>query len=257
MRKPGLVSITFRNKTPHEIILLMNKAQLSAVEWGGDVHVPPKGGRAANVRQMSKDAGIDICSYGSYFRLGQGTDAFRYALDEASELGAPVIRIWAGSKPSDTLGEREREALINELLTISALSKFRGIETALEFHGNTMTDSITSAEKLLLETDKAKAQPLFYWQPRWDWTEEARLASLSMLGDRLSHIHVFTWKHENEKIIRLPLSDGEKMWKRVLSEKKNGYALIEFVRDDSDESLMEDARTLNRWLENTDTEGGV
>ena len=36
--KSGLVSVSFRQKTPLEICALCRKANLSAVEWGGDVH---------------------------------------------------------------------------------------------------------------------------------------------------------------------------------------------------------------------------
>ena len=36
----GLVSVTFRDKTPAEIVSEVKKAGLDAIEWGGDVHVP-------------------------------------------------------------------------------------------------------------------------------------------------------------------------------------------------------------------------
>ena len=38
--KSGLVSITFRELNPLEIIRLVSKAGLDGIEWGGDVHVP-------------------------------------------------------------------------------------------------------------------------------------------------------------------------------------------------------------------------
>jgi len=36
--------------------------------------------------------------------------------------------------------------------------------------------------------------------------------------------------------------------KRALSIKKDGCALIEFVKDDADEMLIKDAETLNKWI---------
>ena len=36
----GLVSITFRDLEANEIIDLVKKSGLTAIEWGGDVHVP-------------------------------------------------------------------------------------------------------------------------------------------------------------------------------------------------------------------------
>ena len=53
MNRAGLVSITFRNKTPREIVALMKRAGLSQVEWGGDVHVKPGAESAAEVRRMT------------------------------------------------------------------------------------------------------------------------------------------------------------------------------------------------------------
>jgi len=38
--KGGIVSVTFRNLSPERIISLVSEGGLSAVEWGGDVHVP-------------------------------------------------------------------------------------------------------------------------------------------------------------------------------------------------------------------------
>ncbi len=40
MIKSGLVSITFRQLTCEQIVDLVSKAKLDAIEWGGDIHVP-------------------------------------------------------------------------------------------------------------------------------------------------------------------------------------------------------------------------
>lgn len=38
--KCGMTSVTFRDKTPEEIIALTKQAKLQGIEWGSDVHVP-------------------------------------------------------------------------------------------------------------------------------------------------------------------------------------------------------------------------
>ena len=38
----GLVSISFRKHTPEEIIRAAKDAGLSCIEWGSDVHAPPR-----------------------------------------------------------------------------------------------------------------------------------------------------------------------------------------------------------------------
>jgi len=64
---PGLVSVTFRQLTVEEIGELATECGLQAVEWGGDVHVPP-GDFAAARRAL--DTGLKVAAYGSYYRAG-------------------------------------------------------------------------------------------------------------------------------------------------------------------------------------------
>lgn len=250
MNKTGLVSITFRKKTPLEIVKLMNSAKLSFVEWGGDIHVPPKGGRAKEVKTISSDYGIGICSYGSYYRLGEGRDKFLLSLDEAEALGTDVMRIWGGSKDSAALDENERSMLLDELIAHQEIARGKNIKLALEYHPKTLTDDRESVRKLIKDLDRAGADNvILYWQPRWDWPVEERLTALSEITERLGHMHVFSWRHTQAGIERLPLSAGESMWKKVLSEYPEGYKLIEFVENDSDEALIKDAETLNGWMD--------
>ncbi|MBR3928768.1 MAG: TIM barrel protein [Clostridia bacterium] len=248
MLKSGLVSITFRNKTPLEICALSQRAKLSAIEWGGDVHVPPKGNKAKETLHLTHEHGLTVSSYGSYFRLGQGLDAFMYNLEEAIKLTAPVIRIWAGTLGSAEYREDERRAITDEMMIVSEKAYEAGVSVALEYHPNTLTDDRQSVKRLLKETAGEKYSPLFYWQPRWDWDKEETLAALSDLGERLSHAHVFAWTHTQNGIIRNPISEGEDLLARALSVKKEGFALIEFVKDDSDEMLLMDSATINKWI---------
>jgi len=109
--KTGLCSITFRKLTVPQIISLVQKAGLDAIEWGSDVHVPEGDERTAkNVRERMSDAGLLISSYGSYFRIFDEADQeenFSPVLDSALTLGTDTIRIWAGRKGSNETSEYE------------------------------------------------------------------------------------------------------------------------------------------------------
>ena len=72
---PGLVSVSFRQKTPLDICRLCQQANLAAIEWGGDVHVPPDAGNADEIRRMTADHGLTVSSYGSYYRVTQPLSA--------------------------------------------------------------------------------------------------------------------------------------------------------------------------------------
>ncbi|MNI10046.1 hypothetical protein D3C73_631400 [compost metagenome] len=38
--RTGLVSVTFRRLSVEEIVMMVQKAGLQDIEWGGDIHVP-------------------------------------------------------------------------------------------------------------------------------------------------------------------------------------------------------------------------
>ena len=70
---PGLVSVTFRQLAPREIVQLAAAAGLRGIEWGGDIHVPHGDLQAARaVRDITAAAGLQVLAYGSYFRLEPG-----------------------------------------------------------------------------------------------------------------------------------------------------------------------------------------
>ena len=66
----------------------------------------------------------------------------------------------------------------------------------------------------------------------------------------LANAHVYHWDAAGKT--RLPLSEGAEAWRRYLtlirSAGRDHYALLEFVRDDSPNAFLEDARCLKSWL---------
>lgn len=251
MIHPGLVSITFRKLSPVEIIALVRAAGLKGIEWGGDIHVPHGDlGRAREVREMTLEAGLTVAAYGSYFRVGQSEDhglPFQQVLDSALELGALVIRVWAGTAGSAATAEDARWRVVADLRRITELAAKTGVRVATEFHGGTLTDTPESAGRLLLEVDHPN---LFtYWQPLLDMTDEACVASLHDLAPRLSHLHVYQWQTVND---RRPLAEGAARWARFFAAAAHApgdrFAMMEYVPDDSPESFRRDAATLRDWL---------
>lgn len=243
---PGLTSVSFRSKKPLEICRLCEKARLAAIEWGGDIHVPPRMKNVAEISRMSAEHGLSISSYGSYFRVGEPTDQLLACLDTALELGTKVVRIWCGSKGS-LAAENERGQIVESLLQCAEEADKRDLVLALEYHGNTLTDRRQSVIRLMQETSSVRSIA-FYWQPRWDWSPDERFASLDDVRSRLSHLHVFTWQHKGNEIVRLPLRDGSEMWPRIFSSfSEDRCALLEFVQNDSAEALIRDAQTLIQW----------
>lgn len=244
----GLVSITFRDRSPAQVVELVHEAHLEGIEWGGDVHVPHGDlPRAREVRRLTELAGLKTAAYGSYYRAGEGSTAgFSAVLASAVELGAPVIRIWAGTKNSDNADESYRRAVIDDCRRIADQTAQKAIAIACEYHRNTLTDTNVSAAAFIAAVDHPNF--LTYWQPPIDIGFDERLAGLIAALPRLSHVHCFHWLGEQ----RRPLAEGSADWTRYLAVVQQApgdhYVLLEFVPDNSPQAFAQDAATLRNWV---------
>lgn len=247
MFQTGLVSITFRQLAPARIVDLVTQAQLQAIEWGGDVHVPHGDLQAAReVQTLTRNAGLSVAAYGSYYRAGHPEDvSFEAVLETAVALGAPTIRVWAGKQESAQACEAYRRQVVLDLQRLCELAKPTGIGIATEFHGGTLTDTAASTRQLMQEVEHPGIKTL--WQPRVGAAVPAAMADLERLLPWLAHLHVFHW-HGTK---RRPLAEGHEAWPQYLALAADNTllrpALIEFVQDDNPEQFLQDAQTLRSW----------
>ncbi len=254
MLKSGLVSVSFRKLSFDEIIKEVAASGLKAIEWGGDVHVPHGDiEKAKEVHKKCKDEGLDIAAYGSYYKAGESESSipFESVLATAVTLHAPTIRVWAGNKDSKDADEKYRLSVADDLKRIGDLAINAGISISLEYHVHTLTDTLDSALRLIKEVGHDNV--LNYWQPPVNITHEECKAGLKSILPKLTNIHVYHWAYENNDYIRFALAEGKERWREyfqiVKSANHTGYALLEFIKDDSLEQLRQDAKTLNQLLE--------
>lgn len=248
--RTGLVSITFRQLGVDDVLDVMRRTELAAVEWGGDVHVPAGDvATAKRTAQASADHGVRVVAYGSYYRAGEH-DArdFDDVLRTAVALGAPRIRVWAGSAGSAEATAQRRDRVAADLRRITELAARDGVEVAVEHHPNTLTDTLDSALALYAAVGHPGLRP--YWQPRLGLGADEAMDEVSALLPALVTVHVFTWAADGP---RLPLADGAALWEPVLAtlrerDDAERYALLEFVPDDDPAVLVRDAVTLRGWL---------
>ena len=248
--KPGLVSVTFRQLSPESIVEICVKTGLQAVEWGGDVHVPPGDASvAAHVGEITRAAGLKITAYGSYYRLAASTgSSFEDVLAAAEALGAPAIRVWAGNRGSADTDAAGRKAVEEDALRCADLAGSRGISICYEFHDGTLTDTTESALALLAGTEHPFVRSL--WQPPHGKTLDECLASLRAMMPRLHHVHAFHWWPDPGH--RHALAAGRERWEAYVAElrasSKEVDLLLEFVRDNDPLALPEDTQTLRDIL---------
>jgi 3-dehydroshikimate dehydratase len=256
--KTGVCSVTFRQHSPQQLIDLVVESGLSAIEWGGDVHVPPGNIRLArSVGQSTRDAGLSVSSYGSYYKVldeaGRFQD-FDPVLETTLALGTNTVRIWAGCSGSDATDEEYRKRLTEAAGRVARQAAAQNVNVALEFHRNTLTDTNESTAQLLQEINQPNLYT--YWQPMyWGADLDDRLQGLELMKDKILNLHAFHWNYDESKpkpIDRRPLKEGAQDWAQYLSvslPERTRYALIEFVRADDPRQFLEDANTLIKWLE--------
>lgn len=251
MIKSGVVSVTFRNKSCRELVDITARAGLESIEWGSDVHVPAGDiAKAKEVRDMTVSAGLDVASYGSYYHIGLKQDFAPY-LETAVALGAPNIRIWATKTPSKACDTSYWNFAAEDACRISEEAKKAGITVSTEYHGMSLTDTLESTLRLL---DSVKSDNFYsYWQQPLFIKFEEQLPQMTQLLNtgKLSNVHVFT-HYSSFPAPLATLEEGRDEWTGYFAKLNEQdvlrYALIEFVRDGSDESFMNDSAVLKELL---------
>jgi len=248
----GLCSITFRQLSAEEVVELVKTAGLETIEWGGDIHVPHGDvAKAREVRDLTKSAGLVSAAYGSYYRVGESEAAgleFEDVLASAKALGAPTIRVWAGTRCSDVASQDYFEEVVQDTKRIASLAEGEGISVSFEYHGNTLTDTNEAAQSLFAACDHANLYT--FWQPPHHKTTDYRAEGLKAVLPKLASLHTFCWP---EPGVRRPLKEGQAEWLRYLeiakSSDRDHPVMLEFVQDDSPENFLRDAQTLRAWLD--------
>ena len=254
MLYPGLVSITYRQCSPEQLITLCKNNNLKAVEWGGDIHVPHGDfDTAAHVAELTRAAGLSMPSYGTYYKAGSYGDNYRTEFEKilrcACELGTPALRLWAGSKNSEDITEDERSALIRELQDCADMAAEHGKILTFERHNGTLTNRAASALAMIGEIGRKNVRT--HWQPSQFLTHEENCAGLSLLLPYIDCVHVFAWEGASSQ--RFTLAEHRDRWADYLSILKGAgqdiYLLLEFTPTNDPAELPAEAETLLSWLE--------
>ena len=245
----GLCSVTFRERSAEEVIEIVKANNLEAIEWGGDVHVPPEtaSSRVAEIVSQCRSAGIAIPSYGSYFNvLDHNPEDFAPVLETAHALGAGAIRIWAGWVRPEEMSPEQFEKITSTSRQVAEAASVKNIRVAFEFHDNTPTEGGDNVLKIL---NKAAHPNLYtYFQTVHPNDYQESLSNLEKVYPKLDYVHVQNNDGENF----YALTDFRDIWSGILSflVKKNydGYLFFEFNKDNSTEQLAEDLKLIRELM---------
>ena len=256
--KTGLVSVSFREVSPEAIIELCVTNGLQGIEWGGDIHVPAGDvARAREVGELTRQAGLEVMAYGSYYRVGTyGEEAetqFAAVLASTKALRTPRIRVWAGKTSPEETDEARYAAIVADTKRICDAAAGDGIEIVFECHNGTLTQEYHTTLRYLKDVDRPNAK--MYWQPNQFRDEAYNLEALSALMPWVTNLHTFHWIGKE----KFPLRQGSAIWRRYLDvvrsaqtddavPREHGF-LLEFMPDGRPESLPEEAAALRQILD--------
>ena len=249
MIKLGLCSVTFRDKSPSEVVDICKDTGIEAIEWGGDIHLPPgsPAGKVEEIAALCADAGIRTPSYGSYFTmLDNKAEDFQPVLETASRLGADTIRIWPGWVKPEELSPGQLKMIAGTARTVAQAAAGKGIRVAFEFHDNAPTHGAGNTLKVL---EAAGHSNLFsYYQVLDPADIEGSVSELRLIYPHLAYIHCHYYIGEDCR----PLSEGKELWAAICSALKelgySGVVCMEFVRGNSPAQLAEDVAVLRELL---------
>lgn len=237
----GLVSVSFRDRTPEEILKEMTRARLTHIEWGSDVHAPATDtARVRELAALQEKYGVTCSSYGTYFRLGKTPLSELPAYIAAAKvLGTDVLRLWCGTKSGAEMTETEKKLLLAECKSAAMLAEREGVTLCMECHKKSFTERAQDAVWLMEEVDSPHFR--MYWQPfQWQTVWE-NVQNAQRIAPFATHIHVFNWKGES----KLPLASATEEWRDYLAAFSTPRTLLlEFMPDDHLETLCREADAL-------------
>lgn len=252
MLRTGMVSVTFRRMAPADVVELVARSKLKQIEWSADRHVPHGDVAAAReVAERTRDAGLTVAAYGSYYRVGperRAPDPFEQILETAVALGAPLIRVWAGERESREAHDSHWNRVFDDTRDIAAKAAAANIDIAFQYHPLSLNDSPRGTVRLMERLELPNLYTLWQVDGRLDY--ETCMRGLKRVRRWVRNLHVFHW-HEGQ---RRPLEEGAGSWYNILMlmarTPGDHVALLEFVQDDAPQTFLEDAETLRKLVRN-------
>lgn len=223
----GFTSNTFRNiKDLEKIVKIATDIGADCIEWSGDIHVTDEIS-AEKAKALCDKAGISICAYGSYYRVGsRNSEEWKGICRIAHILKAPVIRVWLGSHDSEKTDDETYDTLVSDLKAMCDDASEYGISVCPECHDNTYNNNTDAFLKIRKDTDKENFCTYFqsrYRKLSYDLDRIIRTAPFI----KCVHVSFFDMRRE-----QFPSYDGTYMKKLVKKLAETGYdnnLIIEFT----------------------------
>jgi len=244
--KLSLCTIAFRERLLEDAINIAQQIGFDGVEiWGREPHISENFDerRVRAARKMIEDRNLTICGLGSYLRFSgsapteddEDSPDLASVLHTARVLGAPIVRVWAGSSPSSKARKRDWNLCVQELKGACEKAANVGAEIAVEMQSGTFADTAASANRLL---DDVSAPNLkLNYQPSNGLPPENPVKRLRSVVNRLASVRVRNYDRlisdpeERQHIV--PLAEGVFDYRELISILRKadfqGYLSVEAI----------------------------
>ena len=164
--KLGFTTTSFRQiKDLEKIVRIAESCGADVLEWGGDKHVKTTAD-AKRAKTLCGAAGIEISSYGSYYRVGSGDrEAWRAVCEIAAEMGCGGVRVWLGTKDSQLTDDDTYRRLTEDAVLCCDAAAPLGLKVCCECHDNTFNNNTDAF--LRIQKDVGKDNFRTYFQSRY------------------------------------------------------------------------------------------
>lgn len=242
--KIGVASVTFRNKTVEQIVNICKSADVRYIEWGADVHVT-NCEEARRASALCNEHGIRVCSYGSYFRVGESdVKNWEEVCKIASVLGASSVRVWLGNKSSEETDEETYLRLLKDCKKMCDIASECSLIVSPECHDHTFNDNTDAFLKIASDINRNNFRT--YFQSRYN-KYDYDVDRIRRTYDYIENVHVSYRDLRIEQEGKTQDKEYLDIFLRLFDEKNfDGVVMIEFTEDSSEESFYEDVLKLRK-----------
>ncbi len=240
--KIGVASVTFRNKTPEEIVEITKKAGVSFIEWGADVHVKTLKD-AEKVKKLCDENNIKISSYGSYYRVGSNQkEEWENICKNAHVMGSESVRVWLGNKDSEETSEEEYRNLLKDLEFMCDKAGEYNLLVSPECHDNTFNNNTSAI--IRLKNDLQKDNFRTYFQSRY-FRFDYDMDRIEKTFDFTENVHVSYRDLKREQRFRKKDRKYlDKLVKKFMSMNFDGLVIVEFTKGSKEKNFIRDVKKL-------------
>lgn len=223
----GFTTVTLRQiKEIEKVVAVASNIGAECIEWGADVHVKDVE-TAKHAKKLCDAAGIDICSYGSYYRVGSNNmTEWERVCKIASAMGAGIVRVWLGSADSEKTDKATYSALVSEVKAMCGIAAEYGVTVCPECHGNTYNNNTDAFLKIQKDTacDNFKT----YFQSRYR-RKEYDLDRIERTAQYIDCVHISYSEQLREQFPKINPSYINALLDKLKAVGYNKSILIEFT----------------------------